>query len=120
MRIQHTILLPESDSAPEPDVTWVTQKKYPGHPTSSDVLLLIEVADSSLSTDRGEKAGLYAEASISDYWVVDIQNRSLIVHRDPKGDTYVEVRTLHEDESITPLSDPAAQLVVRDLFSMFY
>ena len=118
VRIQQTILLPDSDSAPEPDVTWVPQKKYPRHPTASDVLLLIEVADSSLSIDCGEKAALYAEAGITDYWVVNISGRNLIVHRNPEGDTYGEVRTLHEDDSITPLCDTAAQLVVRELFSL--
>ncbi len=119
VRIQHTLRLPESDSAPEPDVVWVQRKKYTGHPTAPDALLVIEVADSSLSTDCGEKAALYAESGICEYWVVDIQGRSLIVHRAPAGNTYGEVQTLREDESITPICDPAAQLRVGDLFSMF-
>jgi len=79
----------------------------------------MEVADSSLSTDCGEKAALYAEAGIADYWVVDIPGRSLIIHRDPEGNTYRDVRTLRENESITPICDPTTQLVVRDLFSLF-
>lgn len=118
VRIQHTLRLPDSDSAPEPDVVWVEPKSYTQHPLGTDVLLLIEVADSSLAGDCGEKAGLYAAASISDYWVVDVEGRSLIVHRNPEGDTYGEVGTLHEDESIVPICDPAAQLTVRDLFSL--
>ena len=119
VRIQHTLRLPDSDSAPEPDVVWVEPKSYSQHPLGTDVLLLIEVADSSIAGDCGEKAGLYAAAGICDYWVVDIQNRTLIVHRAPESDPYREVQTLHEDESLTPISDPAAQLTVRDLFSLF-
>lgn len=118
VRIQHTLRLPDSDSAPEPDVVWVEPKSYSQHPLGTDVLLLIEVADSSLAGDCGEKAALYAAAGIRDYWVVDIQGRSLIVHRTPEGDSYRDVQTLHEDESITPICDPASQLTVRDLFSL--
>ncbi len=118
VRIQHTILLPDSDSAPEPDVAWVPRKKYTGHPTASDVLLLIEVADSTLSTDCGEKAALYAESGIQEYWVVDIQGRKLLVYRDPTGSKFDERRQFLEDESIAPICDPAAQLRVSDLFSM--
>ena len=118
VRIQHTLCLPDTESAPEPDIAWVVRKDYKGHPLSSDVLLLIEVADTSLSTDCGEKAGLYAESGIGDYWVVDIPGRRLIVHRQPEGDSYGDVRTLREEESIAPISDPAAQLVVRGLFSL--
>lgn len=119
VRIQHTLRLPDSDSAPEPGVVWVTRKSYSQHPLGSDVLLLVEVAETSLAGDCGEKAGLYAKSRIADYWVVDIQSRSLIVHRAPKGDAYSEVRTFHENESITPICDPEAKLFVRDLFSMF-
>ncbi len=118
VRIQHTLRLPDTDSAPEPDVAWVVPKSYTQHPLGSDVLLLIEVADSSLLTDCREKAGLYAASGISDYWVVDVEGRSLIVHRSPEGDAYGEIQTLHEDESIVPICDPAAQLTVRDLFSL--
>lgn len=118
VRIQHTLRLPDSDSAPEPDVAWVARKSYTQHPSGADVLLLVEVADTSLAGDCGEKAALYAGSSIRDYWVVDVQGRSLIVHGNPQGDSYGEVRTLRGDDSIAPLCDPAARLTVRDLFSM--
>ena len=51
------------DNRPEPDVLWMRRRRYAdGHPTAADVLLLIEVADSSVRGDLGEKAEIYAEA----------------------------------------------------------
>ena len=61
------------DHRPEPDLLWfrkLSSRRI--RPTHADVLLAIEVADSSLTQDRGEKADLYAEHGIAEYWVVDI------------------------------------------------
>ena len=61
--------MPECESCPEPDVAWVTEKSYrEERPQTKDVLLVIEVADSSLHFDMNEKASLYAVAGVSDYW----------------------------------------------------
>lgn len=117
VRIQETILLPDSDSAPEPDVVWAIEKRYSNHPQGSDVLLLVEVAETSLSTDCGEKAILYAESGIPEYWVVDIEGRKLIVHREPGTKGYGDKRELTGDDAICPLCDPEAQLKVSDLFA---
>lgn len=63
MRVQNSIGHPELDSAPQPDVVWVGNRSYAkGRLTSDDILLIIEVPDSSLDYDRGEKAELYASA----------------------------------------------------------
>src|SRR5580692_9562623 len=69
---------------PIPDVAVVRGSPfdYPNNPTTAE--LVVEVADSSLSTDLGEKAALYAAAGIADYWVVDLVHRCLVVHRDPQ------------------------------------
>ena len=118
VRIQHPILLPDSASAPEPDVVWAVRKRYTAHPLAADVLLLIEVADTTLHLDLGEKAALYAEAGIPEYWVVDIESRRLLVHRQPAGGEYLDVRSFAGDDGVTPLSDPKALLKGNDLFSM--
>ena len=63
----------DPDSEPEPDVSVVpgSFRDYPtGHPTSP--VLVVEIADTSLALDRGEKAGLYAHAGIQEYWIVDL------------------------------------------------
>lgn len=117
VRIQETIRLPDSGSAPEPDVVWAVEKGYTNHPQGSDVLLLVEVADTTLRVDCGEKARLYAESRIPEYWVVDIEGRKLIVHRDPSSEGYRDTRELAGDEEISPLCDPEARLRVGDLFA---
>ena len=53
------------------------------HPTGSDIMLLVEVADTSLQHDLTEKAELYATAGVPEYWVVDVLNRVVYVLRDP-------------------------------------
>src|SRR3954463_6286017 len=86
VRIQGSFGIPLLDSAPEPDVAWLRRKDYSTErPLPEDVLLVIEVADSSLARDRGLKAGLYAAAGIADYWIVDIAGRAIEVRRDPQG-----------------------------------
>ena len=85
VRIQNSIGIPDLESAPEPDIAWVVERNYSqGRPTATDVLLIIEVADSSLAYDTGEKAALYAAAGVADYWIVDIPHRCVEVRRDPR------------------------------------
>jgi Uma2 family endonuclease len=115
--IQNPIRLPESNSSPEPDIAWLVPKRYPQHPLPNEVLLLIEVADKSLHLDCGEKAVLYAESGIPEYWVVDIEGRKLIVHRDPAGDGYGETVELAGEEVVCPLCDREARLTVKELFA---
>ena len=105
VRIQNSIGLPELDSAPEPDVAWVARRDYSGgRPTAEDVLLIIEVADSSLDYDCGEKADLYAQAGIRDYWVVNIPDRTVEVRRDPGRSHYQSLTTYVGDDEIRPLA----------------
>jgi Uma2 family endonuclease len=111
VRVQNSIGLPELTSAPEPDVAWVAERVYwRGRPTAGDVLLVIEVAERSLEYDRGEKADLYAEARIADYWIVNISERSVEVRRDPQGGRYQSIETYRGDEEIRPLAMPECVL----------
>src|SRR5208283_4894207 len=94
VRIQNAIRLPHAASSPEPDVSWVVQRDYSrGKPGPTDILLIIEVADSSLEEDTGEKAVLYAAAGIRDYWVVNLRNQIIEVRRDPGPDGYRNLAT---------------------------
>ncbi|QEL15641.1 Uma2 family endonuclease [Limnoglobus roseus] len=77
-----------ADSEPEPDVsiTLGPDDRYSDrHAGPDEVVLLVEVADSSLEYDRGEKLQLYAEAGISVYWVVNLRDRSVTVYTRPRG-----------------------------------
>jgi Uma2 family endonuclease len=111
VRIQNSIGVPELESAPEPDVAWVVERDYSeARPTAADVLLIIEVADSSLAYDTGEKAGLYAAAGVADYWVVDIAHRSIEVRRDPAAGRYRTLNTYAGIDEIHPLAAPDVTL----------
>jgi Uma2 family endonuclease len=118
VRIQSSTRIPELVSAPEPDVVWAVRKSYRRrHPQPPDVLLLIEVADSSLRYDLGEKSLLYAEAGISDYWVVDLANFQVHVHRDPSPEGYRSIDVHAAGETIAPLHVPDVALQISELFS---
>lgn len=115
---QNPIAFAVSDSAPEPDIIWATNKNYAKrHPTPSDVLLLIEVAKSSLEADRGDKLRAYAEAGIGDYWLVNLVDRQVEVYRDPHGHGY-RSSAVHAigDPGPAPLAAPGAELDVASLF----
>ena len=86
IQVQDSILLPASGSQPEPDLAmlWPAADDYADrHPEPADVLLVAEVADSSLEFDRDTKAALYAAAALPDYWLLNLVDRCLTVHRDP-------------------------------------
>jgi Uma2 family endonuclease len=90
------------------------------HP--ADPALVIEVADTSLAFDREHKASLYARAGVPDYWIVNLIDEALEVHRDPAvapltpfGWRYRERQVLHAGASISPLAAPAARILVADL-----
>ena len=117
VRIQNAVDLEQSDSVPLPDVTWVEEADYSeARPDSSRVLLVIEVAHSSLTKDREEKARSYAKAGIQDYWIVNLRDRVVEVHRKPMGDAYGEKFTAVKGESVTPLLVPDATLEVASLW----
>lgn len=85
VRGQEPITLP-SNSEPEPDVV-IAQKKadnyLSAHPTAADIILVIEISDSTLQYDRETKLTLYAEAGINNYWIVDLVDNQLEVYSNP-------------------------------------
>jgi Uma2 family endonuclease len=117
VRLQNSIGLPSLESAPEPDLAWVVRRDYYHHrPTAEDVLLLIEVAETSLAYDTGEKAELYAAADIADYWVVDVAGRAIEVRRDPSGGRYRSLQTSTGQQSLHPLVLPEVALTPQALW----
>ena len=91
-------------SEPEPDFMLLKPNDdfYSSrHPTADDVLLLIEVADSSLSFDQNQKLRLYASHNIPEYWLMNLKDCCLEVYRQPHGDCYGEKTTLRVGDSAT-------------------
>lgn len=92
-------------SEPEPDLMLV--RLHEGgyadhHPTPADVLLVIEVADTSLDYDRRVKMPLYAKHGVAEAWIVDLPNRQLRFFRQPSGGAYAEV-TASETPGVVPV-----------------
>jgi Uma2 family endonuclease len=105
-------------SEPEPDFMLLRPRPdfYRGsHPTPADVLLLIEVADTSVEFDRSVKLPLYARTGIPEYWLVDLERGVLDVHRSPAGDRYDEVQELVAGARVAPMSLPDAELDVGEI-----
>jgi Uma2 family endonuclease len=90
------------------------------HPT--DALLVVEVADTSLRFDRAEKAAVYARAGIRDYWIVNLRDRVLEVHREPApmaeqplGRRYRSITRHTGEDAVSPLFAPGVRVAVADL-----
>jgi Uma2 family endonuclease len=105
-------------SEPEPDIMLLRPRgdRYrQGLPGPEDVLLIIEVSDSTLHFDRGTKLPLYAAAGIPEVWIVDLERRRVLVHRQPDGDLYREAVVV-DDGSLSPLAFPDATLRLDEIF----
>jgi Uma2 family endonuclease len=110
-------------SQPEPDIAVVrgTVRDYAsGHPTTA--LLVVEISESTLTFDRGEKASLYASADIPEYWIVNLLDRRLEVYRDPVpvtgqpyGYGYRSCSHYFADDEVTPLGVSRGIVKVSDL-----
>jgi Uma2 family endonuclease len=122
VRVQMPVAL-DDESEPEPDVAVCagSPRDYlAGHP--SRPVLLLEVAEASLAFDREHKGSLYARARVPDYWIVNLVDRVLEVHRDPTpcasdpyGWRFSTQRRLGAADSVSPLTAPHARILVADL-----
>jgi Uma2 family endonuclease len=119
-RLQAPLAL-DDDSEPEPDVAIVVgaaRDYFAAHPSTA--ALVVEVAESSLRLARRFKAELYARAGLPEYWIVNLVDRTIEVHREPGAGTtgdalYRSVTVLRLPASVTPLGAPHATIAVGDL-----
>jgi Uma2 family endonuclease len=105
-------------SEPEPDIAVVQINRFDyadHHPTPSEVYFIIEVADSSLKFDCETKGKAYAQAEITDYWVLDVINRQLYVFREPNEEGYQSKVILGENGIVSPLHFPDLQIGVWEM-----
>jgi Uma2 family endonuclease len=99
-------------SKPEPDVAVVrgSEQDYIESGTPHTALLVVEISDTTLRYDRGRKASLYAKYGIADYWIVNLVDRQLEVHRDPIPDPTHRFKFRFGDVRVLALSDSVATL----------
>ena len=96
IRCQDPITLP-NNSEPEPDIVIARLRSdnyVNSHPVPADLILVIEVADSTLSFDRNIKAPLYAAAGISEYWIVNLVDDRLEIYSQPEGSIYTNTQII--------------------------
>lgn len=99
----NAIRLPGTSSRPQPDITilrWRDDFYKDKRPVPDDVILLIEVAETSLKYDRGSKRALYAEAGITEYWVVNVTGGTVEVYTDPGEGEYKLVSKVRRGEAL--------------------
>jgi Uma2 family endonuclease len=104
-------------SDPQPDVTVATGswRDYASHhPGPTEIVLIVEVADSTLDYDRKIKGRLYAAAGIPEYWVLNLNARRLEVYRNPGRAGYRSTTIYHETDSVEPLSAQGKRISVAD------
>ncbi|MFL6236311.1 MAG: Uma2 family endonuclease [Thermoanaerobaculia bacterium] len=107
--VQNPVEMRDQESEPQPDITLLRLQDdlySNATPTPGDTLLVVEVADSSLSFDRRVKMHLYAEAGIPESWLVDLNSGTLHVYRRPSPEGYKDVRSYRRGESVAPEAFP--------------
>ncbi|MHB8577644.1 MAG: Uma2 family endonuclease [Dehalococcoidia bacterium] len=112
--VQDPVRVPP-DFMPQPDAAIVRARpdEYrSGHPGPSDILLLIEVSDTTLGYDLGRKLGAYATAGVPEYWVFAIIRKQILVHRKPDAGRYTEVFEVGRGAAVSPLAFPDVSLTV--------
>jgi Uma2 family endonuclease len=119
LAVQATVAVSEGQVL-EPDFALLTPRAdgyMTALPQAADVLLVIESAASSIKSDRHVKLPIYAAAGIPEYWIVDLNEKILEIHREPVGDGYVHRQKLAGNDVASPLACPEVTLRVGSLFA---
>ncbi len=115
--VQNPVRLGER-SEPQPDVALLRPRpdyyRF-GHPRPPDVLLIVEVAESSAALDRRVKLPLYARSGIPEVWLVDLGKETIRAYRDPSPDGYRTARTFRRGERLSPSAFPDLELAVAEI-----
>ena len=115
--VQDPIAL-DAYSEPEPDLVLLRPRAdfyATAHPAASDVLLAVEVADTSASYDRTVKVPLYAQAGIPEVWLIDLQERCLEVYAHPQGHAYQQRTQVPADATFSSPTIAGLTLAAADL-----
>lgn len=123
LRVQSPISIAKTESEPEPDLVIAKDLGIAyarRHPYPSEVLLVVEVADTTLVQDRTRKGMVYAQSAIAEYWILNLADESLEVYRDPNvpdtGDAVYQTKlTFHRGETVAPLAFPDFVVAIGDV-----
>ena len=122
LRVQSSVQLTRY-TQPEPDLAVVGRDPrlyLQRHPQPSDILIAIEVADSSLSYDREEKMPRYAAAGVPEAWLVDVKAKTITVYTEPRAAGYRSVLTLAWTEEVVATAIEGLSLVFEDILPSAY
>ena len=117
VQIQSSIVLGDYGE-PEPDLTLLRYRDdfyAESDEVPADILLVVEVADSSETYDRRVKAPLYARFEISELWIVDVNREWITVYTDPTADGYGTTQVFRRGESLSPRAFPRLTIAVDDV-----
>jgi Uma2 family endonuclease len=106
-------------SEPQPDLALLQQRPdfyESGHPHPEDVILLVEVADTTAEADREVKIPLYAKAGIAEVWLVDINEQSLEVYRERSANGYQNVQKLGRGQTVSIQAFPDISFTIDEIF----
>ena len=105
-------------SEPQPDLTllkWRDDFYSQSHPTPSDILVAIEVSDTTHERDRSLKLPTYARARVAETWLVDLFNDHIEIHSQPASGIYQEIRIVLRDQPLVSKTIPQLQLKAEDI-----
>jgi Uma2 family endonuclease len=117
--VQNPVVLAD-DTEPQPDLAIRRHRAVPyknREAYAEDVLLLIEVADTSLRYDRSTKLRLYATADIPEYWLVDCVTESVEVYRTPDAEGYRDVSRIAGEGTVSVRAFPDVALRIGEIFA---
>lgn len=119
---QQSVELSDEDieiNEPEPDIS-VLEKPIPsyqsGNPPPDEIVLAVEISDTTIRKDLGKKARLYSRAGFPEYWIADVNKRQIIVHREPTENGYNSIVAYSGDEEVSTLAKPDSNIAVSTLF----
>ncbi|MFM6108814.1 MAG: Uma2 family endonuclease [Sphaerospermopsis kisseleviana] len=106
-------------SEPQPDIALLKPRPdfySNAHPQPEDIFLIIEVADTTVKYDRQVKIPLYAEANISEVWLIDVNQKIIEVYRHPHQGIYQDMQTLEKNQSLSIFAFPGVSINVSEIF----
>lgn len=119
VNVQNPLRL-DDETLTQPDVTLLQPREdfYRQHPGPENVLLLIEVSDTTLQYDRRVKTALYGTAGVIEYWIINLKKRQIEVYRDPQPEGYRTITHHAPGETLSPLAFPDVTLKVDEMFGV--
>jgi Uma2 family endonuclease len=118
LSVQDPIQLNDS-SEPQPDLAILHYRDdfyAQAHPVADDVLLVIEVADTTVDYDRDEKLPRYAQANIAEAWLIDVNNFTIEQYVQPRNGKYLLKKLVERGDIINAQSIAPLQLAIDDIF----